>query len=134
MKKSIMLIVSWTVAAGALFYTVLLLSFHWNFFNWSPKWDLETVAELLIALTICAAIWFLARASRDKASRIVSILVCLLLAGFALALCPAEATSAGWLGRTQPSPVWFRAGRLLLLCVPAIIWCWWLRRHLVQQR
>ena len=133
MKRAIILIIGWLAAVGALLYALLRLDLHWNFFDWSPRWDLEAVAELLGVLVAVGAIWFLGKASRDKASRFVSVLVCVLVAALAFVWYPAEAKSGGFLGRTQPSPFWFRGGRALLLCVPAVIWFWWRRRHLAQQ-
>lgn len=133
MKRAILLIIGWLAAIATLFYAVEGLDFHWNFLDWSPAWDFGTIAMFLGILVAVATIWFLAKASRDKASRAVSLLACLLVAGLAVAWFPAEATGQGFLARTQPSPFWFRGGRVLLLCVPGVFWCWWTRRHLTQQ-
>src|SRR5437867_1060347 len=127
------MIIGWLAAIGVLLYAVLVLSFHWNFLDWSPKWDLEAVADFIGILMSLATIWFLGKASRDKVSRVVSVLLCVLVAGLAVFWYPAEARSEGFLGRTQPSPFWFRSGRVLLLCVPGLIWFWSTRRRLARQ-
>ena len=133
MKRTIMLIIGWLAVMGALFYFVLMLDFHWNFFDWLPELDLETAAYILGIFVAVAAVWFLGRVSRDKISRVVAALACLALALLAIFWYPAEPTSHGLFGRIQPSPFWFRGGRVLLLCVPAVILFFWTRRHLAQQ-
>jgi hypothetical protein len=133
MKRIIMMIVGWFAAIGTLVWLVLWLSLHWNFWDWSATWDRGTWLSFLGILIVIAAIWFLAKASRDRASRAMSLLACILVAGFAVSLFPAEKTTGqGFLARTQPSPFWFREGRVLLLCVPGIIWFCWRRRRLAQ--
>jgi amino acid permease len=132
MNRAIMLSVGWLAATGALLYAVLRISLQWNFFDWSPKWDFKTIAEAIGVAAVLAAIWFLGKASRDKISRSVAILACLALVCLAIAWFPAEPTTQGFLGRSQPSPLWFRGGRVLVLCVPGVFWFWWIRRHLTQ--
>ena len=134
MKRAIILSVGWLAAIGALLCAVLRLSLQWNFFDWSPKWDLETIAEAIGVAAVLAAVWFLGKVSRDKISRVVAVLACVSLVGLAIAWFPAEPTTQGFLGRSQPSPMWFRGGRVLLLCVPGVFWLWWMRRHLAQDR
>jgi hypothetical protein len=134
MKRVIILSVGWLAATVALLYAMLRLSLQWNFFDWSPKWDSETIAEAIGVAAVLAAIWFLGKASRDKISRVVSVLACLSLVGLAMVWFPAEPTTQGFLGRSQPSPMWFRGGRVLQLCVPGVFWFRWIWRHLAQDR
>ena len=133
MWRAIMLIAAWLVAGFALLlYGIVNLGFGWDFLNFHPKWDLDTIVAVLIILMAEAGIWFLAKMSRDRASRVVSLLVCLYLAGFALyAVLPVE--PKGFL-RSEPSPLWFRGGLTLLLCLPGVFWIWWERRHIIQKR
>src|SRR5208283_1934627 len=81
-----------------------------------------------------AAIWFLARASRDKTSRAVSLLVCVLLAGFAVWGLHQDESKHDIFGAHYEIPLWYRGGRTLLVCVPGVFWVWWTRRHLGQNR
>jgi hypothetical protein len=53
---------------------------------------------------------------------VVAILICLLLAALAIAWVHAEPLTGGLLGRTAPSPLWYRLGCSLLLCLPGIFW------------
>jgi hypothetical protein len=137
--------------------------FNWNFFNFHPKWNLELIGEMSGILVALAAIWFLARASRDKTSRVVSLLVCVLLAGFGVAGSLAEPLDrpqpvqkpeisrqmsgnqaiaeyfvktaiARVFDRSEPSPIWYRGGRMLLMFVPGVFWVWWTLPHAAQQR
>ncbi|HSY74325.1 MAG TPA: hypothetical protein VK810_02555 [Dongiaceae bacterium] len=117
-----------------------------------PMWDLETIIDALIILAAETGICLLAKASRDRANRVVSLLVCLFLAGLGIfCLFPeqrhatfvssdtrfgtivGEALTARF-NSEPPSPIWFRGGLTLLLCVPSIFWIWRARRHFVQER
>jgi hypothetical protein len=128
--RMMMIIVGWLAASYALFNVLVWLDFHWNFFNWSPKWDVKAALDGIGILAILVCFWFLAKATRDRVSQIVSVLVCLTLVGFAFVyVLPAEPLTGGFLGRTMPSPLWYRGGSCLLLCVPGIFWLWRLRHH-----
>ncbi len=155
--RTIGLIIGWPAAGCALFYAMTGLEFHWNFFNFHEKWDVETMKVIAEILAVGIGFWFLAKSSRDRASRVVSLLVCLFLAGFAICnvLPPEELTQAQILGhghssdpaagalislaiqralsRHAPSPLWFRGGLTLLLCLPGIFWIWRERQRVVQE-
>ncbi|MGA2280807.1 MAG: hypothetical protein ABSG80_10955 [Verrucomicrobiota bacterium] len=126
----IMIIVGWLAASYALFNVIFRLDFHWNFFNWLPKWDVKAALDGISILAILVCIWFLAKATRDRVSQIVSVLVCLLLAGFAVVyVFPTEPLTGGFLGRTIPSPLWYRGCISLLLCLPSVFWLWKVWHH-----
>jgi hypothetical protein len=128
--RAIMLVIGWLAASYALAYSVALWEFNWNFlFGFSIQWNLDFIWDMLGILVALTAFWFLAKASRDKASRAGSLLVCVLFAGRALmVLCP-EPLKEGF----GPSPIWFRGALSLVLCVPGAFWFWWMRRHLAQK-
>ncbi|HTX20505.1 MAG TPA: hypothetical protein VMD27_01405 [Candidatus Aquilonibacter sp.] len=153
MRRTILLITGWLAAGVTLLYGTLYFSFGWDFISFHPKWDLETSTALFIILLAETGIWFLAKVSRDRTSHIVSLLVCVLLAWFALFHClPAEQrhmtfvssnTSGGAIvgealtdafNSEPPSPIWFRGGLTLLLCVPCIFWVWRARLQMNQRR
>jgi len=128
--RAIMLIIGWLAASWALAYSVVLWEFNWNFlFGFSPNWNLELIWEMLGILVALTTFWFLAKASRDKASRAGSLLVYVLFAGLVL-LALREPPKGGF----GPSPIWFRGALSLVLCVPGAFWFWWMRRHLAQKR
>jgi len=162
--RAIMLGIGWLAAGNILLYGVVGWDFDWNFFNFSPKWNRGFIYDMLGILVSLAAIWFLAKASRDKTSRAVSLLVCVLLAAGAVSGLPSEkiptaereqalvskigpqSTTGQVIGgiveiqivrafsRSEPSPLWFRGGVALLLCVPSVFWVWWTWRDLARKR
>jgi hypothetical protein len=85
--RMIMTIIGWFAATGALVAVMFRLEFHLNFFNWSPEWDVEATLYGIGILTILACIWLLAKWTRDRVSQVVSILMCLTLAGVAVVRC-----------------------------------------------
>jgi len=156
--RTIGLIIGWLVAGFALFYTTIGLDFHWNLFNFHEKWDMKTMQVIAEIFVIGIGFWFLAKTSRDRASRIVSLLVCLFLAGFAVCNvlppeAPTQVHALGYghssdpaagalislaiqraLSRHAPSPLWYRGSLTLLFFVPGIFFAgreWW---RLVQKR
>lgn len=132
MIRTLMIIIGWLAAGYALLHVMFGLEFHWNFFNWSPKWDSKTALDVVGILAVLVCILFLVRATRDRASQVVSVLVCLFLAAFAFVyVLPAEPLTGGFLGRTMPSPLWYRAGCSALFCLPSVFWLWsiWHRHH-----
>jgi hypothetical protein len=132
--RAIMLVIGWLAASCALAYSVALWELDWNFFWFSPKWDLGLIYAMLGVLVALTAIWFLAKASRDKANCVVSLLLCLLLAGIAVWGLHQDEHATGIMGGHYEIPLWYRGGRTLLLCVPGVFWVWWTRRHLAQKR
>jgi hypothetical protein len=121
--RMLLTIAGWFTAGYALISAMVGFELHWNFFNWSPKLDLKTFTDGLMLLAIIVGIWFLAQATRDRVSRVVSLLVCLLLVAFAfIYVLPAEPMTGGFLGRTMPSPLWYRGGCSGLLCLPGALW------------
>jgi hypothetical protein len=136
MKRAIMLIIGWLAAGVTLLYGMFRFELNWNFFYFHPKWDLETIADVLIILVAETGIWLLAKASRDRASRVVSLLVCVFLAGLAVAFYYYDGLPRKGIfgGPVEPPPFWFRGGLALLMCLPGVFWILWTRRHLAQQR
>jgi hypothetical protein len=131
--RAIMLLIGWLAASCALAYSVVIWDFDWNFFSFSPEWNLGLIWAMLGILVALAAIWFLAKASRDKANCVVSLLLCLLLAGFAVCYLHADEHAPSIWGGHGKIPLWYRGGRTLPLCVPCVFWVWWARRHLAQK-
>src|SRR5580704_8579308 len=82
--RAFMLMIGWLAATGTLAYSVLMWDVDWNLFEFAPDWDLGFACAMLGVLAALTAIWFLARASRGNVNRGVSLLLCLLLAGFAV--------------------------------------------------
>lgn len=129
--RATLLILGWVAMSFVLLDTVFSVNWHWNFFNFSPKWDRAAATAVLLILAAEAGLWFLARASRDRVSRVVSLLVSLWLAGYAIYhVLPPEPVKAGhaknWIeamiGRQTPSPLWYRGGLALLCFAPGLFW------------
>lgn len=129
--RSIMLIIGWLAASCTLLYCVIGLDFNWDFiFAFQPKWNLGAIMEIPGVFVSVVSIWFLAKASRDKASSAVSLLACVLVACFVGVVFPVRyAIFSG-----KPDPIWFRGSLSLLLCAPTGSWVWWKWRHWVEQR
>jgi hypothetical protein len=129
--KASLLILGWLAAGFTLSYCICVLALHWNFWNWGPAWDAETMIELSGLVLSVAAFWFLAKFSRDLPSRTGSFLVCgacLVMAVLAaIYWLPPEEARGFLLGRNRPSPLWFRGGIVLLWCIPIVIWLLTLR-------
>jgi len=138
MKRSMLLITGWLGAAVLFLSALQWLEWSWNLFSWRFNMDLldlnavACAAGILLALS---AIWFLAKATRDRVTWGVSALLCLAFVGIAIAKFPAEAVSqAGNFGaRGEASPLWYRGGRVLLMCLPAVFWLYWRWRDRAHQ-
>jgi hypothetical protein len=119
----------WLTAVAALYGALLILDCYWNLFDWEPKWDLDSLALSIWILAVLTALGLLARVLRDRFSQAISLITCLFLLGLGIHVTPAEARSEGLLGRTTPSPTWYRATRLIVMSAPAILWVWGRRRR-----
>jgi len=138
MKRVILLVVGWMTALGLFGCGIGMLEIGWNLFDFSPHLNLGTIGVALVVTGALVAVWFLAKASRDRVTLVVSILACGALALLGILCLPAEQVDTKrflFFGRTQPSPLWFRAGRAALLCLPGIICLWWrlIRRYFAHQ-
>jgi hypothetical protein len=122
----------------------------WDFLSFHPQWGWDTVLIFALIIGGEAGIWFLAKASGDRASRFISLLVCLGLVGLGCSALPAEAQphlisvsgSNGAINRfillalthRDASPIWFRGGVAMLLSLPAIVWVWLEWQRVKQKR
>lgn len=131
--RTVLLIIGWLAAVWALFYGVFIWEFNWNFFQFSPQWNLAVMVGLSGILAALTAMWFLAKANSDKATHVVSLLLCVLLAGIAVCALHADESARGIIGGHYEVPFWYRAGRTLVLWLPGAFWAWWTWRHLTQK-
>lgn len=123
-----MLIIGWLAACFVLFAALMAIYFSKNFFDWQPNWDWRTSIFGICVLASITATWFLARATRDWFSLIVSSILCLALAGFAFYILPAEqidkVKDTDLVGNIFPrhsaSPLWFRGGIAAFMALPAV--------------
>jgi hypothetical protein len=132
--RVILLGIGWLAAGCILLYGIVGLDFDWNFFHFSPRWNLGVMVELSGIPLALTSMWFLAKASRDRASRAVSLLVCVLLVGLAVLGLHQDENAKGIFGGHYHIPLWYRGGRTWLLCLPGVFWIWWTRRQLAQKR
>jgi hypothetical protein len=137
MKRSILLSIVWVAVGSALLFESVLFDVDWNLFTWKPELDFVVLACALTIPATLTGIWFLARATRDQVTRVISLIVCMFLAGFAITvILPFEPASGGFLGRTTVCPLWFRGGLTLAMSIPSAFWILWflrLRKHPAQQ-
>ena len=133
--RSIALIIGWLAGGYLLSCAFFVLKMDWNLFWFRAKWNQETIFAVSMILMAETSFWFLAKTSRDRGSRVVSLLACLLLAGTGLfSALPPEPLSGGWLGRSMPSPFWYRGGVTCLSCLPSLFWAWWELRRFAHER
>ena len=121
MLRAILRSLGWLLAALTLYMALVALELYWNLYDWQPKLDLNTVGLIFGILALLGVIWFLARAGRDRPAG-VSLLVCLALLVLAVYVVPPEAKTEGLFAREAPSPVWYRAGRFVVLGLPSAFW------------
>ena len=115
--RAIILDIGWLAASCALAYSVVLWELEWNFLVFAPKWDLKLIPAMLGILVALTAIWFSVKASQDMANFVVSLLLSVLLAGFAVFLLRGD-DDPNIMGGSKEVPLWYWGGRTLLLCVP----------------
>jgi hypothetical protein len=122
MKRAILLALGWLVAAAGLYVALVVLELDWNLYDWEPKLDLKASGLIAGMLAMLAAIRLLARASRDRFSQTVSLVICLTLLALAVYVSPPEPMTQGLFAREAPSPLWYRAARFAVLALPGVFW------------
>jgi hypothetical protein len=115
-------ILGWLLPSLGLLYAIRCLSFEINLLDWHPDWNVTVFLSILGACVATGVIVIVSRFTKDRVSQIMSLILSLLLVLFIFETFPAEATSEGWLGRSSPSPLWFRASMSASLIFPTLIW------------
>lgn len=131
--RATLLVIGWLAFSLMLFGSVVSLDLDWNFFNWSPHFSIQAIIDLSTLAAALTAIFFLARVTRGRVARIVSLLVCVAMFSFALANSAPEPRTSGWFGRSRPSPVWFRGGIVMVFAMPGVFWLRSLKRRSIFQ-
>jgi hypothetical protein len=134
-RRVVLLMIGWVAAGGLLLYGMLCLEINWNLFKFSPRWNSAVPEQIVSIFGAIVAMWFLAKATRDRTSRAMSLLGCLLLFGIAFFIFFHrdffhDVDYAH--GKGTLSPLWFRGGLTLLSCLPGAFWIWWRRRNPAQ--
>jgi hypothetical protein len=128
-KRAILLSLGWLLSAAGLYVALVVLELYWNLYDWQPKLDWEALGLIFGMLALLAAIRLLARASGDRFSRGVSLVICLALLALAVYVFPPEPRTSGLFAREAPSPFWYRAARFVVLALPSVFWgLGWLHR------
>ena len=130
MKRAMLLTLGWLLASAGLYVALVILELYWNLYDWEPKLDSHSTVLILGMLAVLVAIWFLARASSDLLSRGVSGTICLALLALGVYVFLPEPITHGLFAREMPSPLWYRAGRFVVLALPSVFWGlgllrWW---------
>jgi uncharacterized membrane protein len=131
--RPILLCIGWLVIGAAIMTGVLGIQVQWNLFDFHPEWDAKVLGYGVLLLSALVGSWFIARATRDQASRVVSLVICILLSVLGVLVCRPEETSQETsldsdifsLLHSEPSPIWFRGGLALVLFLPSIFWILW---------
>jgi len=121
-KRAIFVALGWLTAAIALYASLLALELYWNLYDWQPRTDWKAFGLILTTLFILAGMRFLSKAARDRFSQLVSLVACLALLALAVYVFPQEPLTHGVFARTGPSPLWYRASRLLVMALPGVFW------------
>jgi len=132
MMRCIMLSIGWLVATGVLLYVILMLNLRWSLLEWSPVFDNGTIIDAIYVSVSLAAIGLLGKASHDKISCGVAVFACSSLVLIAIVLFPVELATHKIIGGSQSSPLWYQAGRTMLLCIPGCFCFWWIRQYLTR--
>jgi hypothetical protein len=135
MTRSILVTFGWFGATASVYLTLVILELHWNVFNWRPNLDPEALCLLLVLFSALIAIRLLAQVTRDHLSQWVSLLLCSSLFALAVYVLPPEPLTQGMFARQQPSPLWYRGVRFVVLVMPLSFWVYGLlqRRKLASQ-
>ncbi len=134
MKRAFVITLGWLIASTGLYLAVLGLELYWNLYDWQPRVDWKAIGLVIVMLGILLAIRMLARASRDRFSRSVALVECLVLLSLAIYVFPAEPLTQGLFARTTASPFWYRAARLSVMGLPTILWALGSRCQIVRER
>lgn len=132
MTRGIMLRIGWLAATGVFLYIVLMLNLRWSLLEWSPILDKGTIIDAICVFVSLAVIWLLGKASHDTISCGVAVFACSSLVLIAIVLFPVELATQKIIGCAQSSPLWYRAGRTLLLCIPGGFCFWWIWQYLIR--
>jgi hypothetical protein len=120
--KSVLVVVGWLLAVLGLYAGLVGLEYYWNVPDWQPYPDSIALALAFWIMLMLFWTWFLARASKGRLCLGLALLPCLALLALAVYVAGPEPLKSGFLGREAHSPVWYRGGRVLLLCLPAVFW------------
>lgn len=130
----IILVVGWLIGGSILLCSISAVDIDWNLFSFSPKWNLQLIVALCCVVLALTAIWFLAKANRNKANSVVSFFVCVLLVACAALELRSDEHATGILGGHRDVPLWYRFAKTVLLCLPLVFSAWWARRCFFRSR
>jgi uncharacterized membrane protein len=122
MKRAILLTLGWLLATAGLYVALVMLELYWNLYEWEPRLDLRALGLFCGMVAVLATIRVLARAEGNRFSQGVSLAICLALLALGVYVFPAEPITHGMFAREMPSPLWYRAGRFVLLALPCLFW------------
>src|SRR5438552_6891231 len=105
MKRAIIIIVGWLVSGALMLAALAMLDADLNMFDWGKTTPSSlTIYSGLGIIAALAGVWFLARATRDRVSRVVSLIASLVLVGFGIFWFPAESVSTQGIKHIEPTP------------------------------
>ena len=122
MTRVILLTLGWLVAVLGVYVALVILELYWNLYDWQPKLDSRALGLIIGVCSVLAAIRFLARATSHRIGQGVSLALCVALLALAGYVFPREPLTPGLFAREHSSPLWYRAGRFVVLALPSVLW------------
>ena len=104
MKRAILLTFGWLTSGLGLYFMLVILELYWNVYDWQPRWDSQAAGLIAGVFLFLVAMRFLARATRDRASRGVSLVLCLGMLALAFYVLWPEPITQGLFARERASP------------------------------
>jgi hypothetical protein len=119
--RSVLLSLGWVLAATVLYWASFLLDVYWNLAHWRFQIDAIAIALVLCGVAALAAIRLLVKATSDRFTRTTALLVSTVLVIAGTYAFQAEPQTTGLFARDAPSPLVYRAARVLWMSLP-LIW------------
>ena len=122
MTRTILISIGWFGATALLYVMLVILELNWNLFDWQPRIDPKALTLAAGLCSILLGILLLSQVSHSCLSGWISFLLCLALLALAIYVLPPEPITRGMFGRKEPSPLWYRSARFVVMALPLSFW------------
>lgn len=120
MIRVIGICLAWVLATTLLAALLICLDLELNFFFWSPEWKAGVIGTFTGIGVMIVVLCYLAQITKHRISFVVALLAAAGLLGLGLIGAQPEPIGTGWLARTEPSPAWYRWGRVGVCALPLL--------------
>lgn len=125
MMRNCLLAIGWMAACVVVYGSVASIEVLWNLFEWRPRYHSDLVVAFGLLVIALGSLRIMASSGRARSGglglRLILWMCALGLLALGFYLAPAEVVSEGFLGRTTPSPAWYRVARCVLLGTPTLL-------------